>query len=175
MKIVLLGYMGSGKSTVARSLAEKMHMAAIDLDDYISSNEKMSIAELFSQKGEIYFRKIEAHYLKELLLEKEDLVIALGGGTPCYGNNIQEILKGSISVYLKAAIKTLAERLEKEKPGRPLIAGLPENGLEEFIAKHLFERRSYYEQANHIVSTDGKTVENIVEEISSLIQIGNCF
>ncbi|MDZ7612964.1 MAG: shikimate kinase [Flavobacteriaceae bacterium] len=175
MKIVLLGYMGSGKSTVAKSLADKIPSGAIDLDDFISAKEKMSIPELFSQKGEIYFRKIESQYLKELLLEKEDLVIALGGGTPCYGNNIQEILIGSTSVYLKASIETLAERLEKERPGRPLIANLPENGLEEFIAKHLFERKNYYEQANHIVSIDGKTIEKIVEEISSLIQISDRF
>lgn len=175
MKIVLLGYMGSGKSTVARSLADKIHTVAIDLDEFISTNEKMSIAELFSQKGEIYFRKIETQYLKELLFKKIDLVIALGGGTPCYGNNLQEILKGATSVYLKASIKTLADRLEKEKLSRPLIAGLPEYGLEEFIAKHLFERRNYYEQANHIVSIDGKTTENIVEEISSLIQVSDRF
>lgn len=175
MKIVLLGYMGSGKSTIAAGLAKKLQISTFDLDNFIAINEKMSINELFRLKGEIYFRKIETYYLKELLSKNEGLVIALGGGTPCYGNNMQEILKGSTSVYLKASIKTLADRLEKEKLSRPLIAGLPENGLEEFIAKHLFERRNYYEQANHIISIDGKTIENTVEEISSLIQVRDRF
>jgi len=175
MKIVLLGYMGSGKSTIAKELAKRMNSTAIDLDDYITNNEKMSVSELFSQKGEIYFRKKESVYLQELLLSNEDLVIAVGGGTPCYGNNMPEILNGSSSFYLKASIRTLAERLEKEKESRPLIAGLPEDALEEFIAKHLFERRNFYEQAHHIVSIDDKTIENIVEEIRVLIQVSDRF
>ena len=175
MKIVLLGYMGSGKSTLAKELAKRMKSIAIDLDDYITNNEKMSVSELFSQKGEIYFRKKESVYLQELLLNNEDSVIAVGGGTPCYGNNIQEILNGSCSFYLKTSIKTLAERLEKEKESRPLIAGLPHDALEEFIAKHLFERRDYYEQAHYTVSIDGKTIDNIVDEIWNLIQVSDRF
>lgn len=175
MKIVLMGYMGSGKSTIAKELAQRINSTAIDLDVYITNNEKMSVSELFSQKGEIYFRKKETIYLQELLLNNEDLVIAVGGGTPCYGNNIRQILNGSSSFYLKASIKTLAGRLEKEKESRPLIAGLPNNALEEFIAKHLFERRNFYEQANHIISIDGKSVEIIVEEIRGLIQVSDRF
>ena len=175
MKIVLLGYMGSGKSTIAKELAKRMNSTAIDLDDYITNNEKMSVSELFSQKGEVYFRKKETVYLQELLLSNEDLVIAVGGGTPCYGNNMREILNGSNSFYLKASIKNLTARLEKEKESRPLIAGLPHDALEEFIAKHLFERRNFYEQANHIVSIDGKSVEIIVEEIRGLVQVSDRF
>ena len=175
MKIVLLGYMGSGKSTIAKELAKKINSTAIDLDDYIANYEKLSVSELFTQKGEIYFRKKESVYLQELLHNNENLVIAVGGGTPCYGNNIREILNGSSSFYLKASVKTLAVRLEKEKESRPLISGLPDDALEEFIAKHLFERRNYYEQANYIVSIDGKTIENIVEEIRQLIQVSDRF
>lgn len=175
MKIVLMGYMGSGKSTIAKELAKRINSTAIDLDDYITNNEKMSVSDLFSQKGEIYFRKKETMYLQKLLLNKEDLVIAVGGGTPCYGSNMLEILNKSSSFYLKASIKILAGRLEKEKESRPLIAGLPHEALEEFIAKHLFERRNFYEQANHIISIDGKSVEIIVEEIRGLIQVSDRF
>ncbi|MDD3723627.1 MAG: shikimate kinase, partial [Lutibacter sp.] len=91
MKIVLLGYMASGKSAVGRILSEKLNIQFIDLDSFIEEKEQLSISEIFETKGEIYFRKIEGIYLQELLNSKESTVISLGGGTPCYGNNIDLI------------------------------------------------------------------------------------
>lgn len=164
-KITLMGYMGSGKSTVAQILGEKLGWPIIDLDDYISKKEGVSIPEIFKSKGEIYFRKIENTYLLELLKSDEPFVLALGGGTPCYANNMEAILEKSDSYYLKASIGTLLERLTKEKGHRPLIAGLSEEQLTEFIAKHLFERRNYYEKAETILSIDGKDPEQIASEI----------
>jgi shikimate kinase len=166
MKIVLLGYMGSGKSTVAKQVAIDLNMLVIDLDDYIVAHENMSIASIFKTKGEIYFRLQESKYLKQLLDQEQDLVLALGGGTPCYANNIDLICSASESFYLKAGIKTLSNRLVKEKEQRPLIASFDDEQLKEFIAKHLFERRNFYEQAKHTITIDGKTMEEIVEEIS---------
>ena len=93
MKITLLGYMGSGKSTVGKELAHALHIPFKDLDDYIIEKEGMSIKEIFQEKGEIYFRLQESRYLKELLHAKEDLVLALGGGTPCYADNMNAIKK----------------------------------------------------------------------------------
>jgi shikimate kinase len=164
-KITLLGYMGSGKSTVARILGEKLELKVIDLDDYISEKEGLGIPEIFETHGEIYFRKIENAYLLELLNSNEHFVLALGGGTPCYANNMGAILKRSDSYYLKASIGTLTERLIKEKDHRPLIASLSEEKLTEFIAKHLFERRNFYEQAENIIAIDGKNPELIASEI----------
>jgi shikimate kinase len=108
---------------------------------------------------------MENAYLLELLKSDEPFVLALGGGTPCYANNMDAIREKSDSYYLKASIGTLSERLIKEKDHRPLIAGLGEEQLTEFIAKHLFERRNFYEKAAKIISIDGKKPELIASEI----------
>jgi shikimate kinase len=167
--ITLLGYMGCGKSTVSRELAKSLNFEALDLDDYIVDQENRSISEIFSVKGEIYFRKKESFYLEKILKEKDHLVLALGGGTPCYGHNMKLITDHSKSVYLRGSIPTLVSRLENEQHKRPLIASLDKENLTEFVAKHLFERRNFYEQSNFIISIDQKSVEEIVKEISLLI------
>lgn len=167
MKIILLGYMGSGKTTVGKKLAKKSYTAFYDLDHYIESREGATIAEIFKNKGEIYFRKIEHKYLKEFLEEKDEYVLSLGGGTPCYAGNMDIILnqEGVQSVYLQANIPTLKERISKNKQKRPLIASLSDEKMTEFIAKHLFERRNFYEQAHHMISVNDKDVNTIVTEI----------
>ncbi|QTE23241.1 shikimate kinase [Polaribacter cellanae] len=170
MKIVLLGYMASGKSTIGKKLAKKLYLNFIDLDNYISEKEKMSISEIFKTKGEIYFRTIEHKYLKEILNSDEKFVLSLGGGTPCYANNMEVILNTNVkSVYIKASINTLVERLVKEKRERPLVANLENEKITEFVAKHLFERRFFYEQANYSIITDGKEVSEIVTELRILL------
>ena len=169
MKIILLGYMGSGKSTVSKLIAKKLHIEALDLDDYISEKESNSISNIFNNKGEIYFRLKENEYLNELLNSEKSFVLALGGGTPCYANNTGLIKKHANSVYLKANVHTLFNRLQNETTSRPLISDLNEDKLIEFIAKHLFERAPFYEQSNHIVSIDGKTIDEIVDEVNQII------
>jgi len=170
MKIVLLGYMGSGKSTIGKKVSELIKAPLIDLDDYIVAQEEMSIASIFEIKGEIYFRLQESKYLKQLLDRKGDLVLALGGGTPCYSNNMELIKNTSESFYLKASIQTLCNRLIKEKEQRPLIASFNDTQLTEFIAKHLFERRSFYQQSKYIIPIDDKTIEEIAAAISSKVK-----
>jgi len=168
MKVILMGYMGSGKSTIGLQLAKILDVEFMDLDVYIEAKETKTIQELFKSKGEIYFRKKESSYLKELLNTNESSVIALGGGTPCYGTNLQLILKtdNAKSVYLKLSIPSLVKRLELEKSKRPLISHLKtQEELTEFIGKHLFERSPYYSQANEIIIADEKSVDDIVEAI----------
>ena len=130
MKIIVLGYMASGKSTIGKEVSKKLDMNFIDLDVYISEQEKKSISEIFKIKGEIYFRKIENLYLKELLNNEGDFVLSLGGGTPCYANNMELIQSSKAkSIYIQASIPTLVTRLIKEKSTRPLVADLEnENG-----------------------------------------------
>jgi len=130
----------------------------------------MSIASIFEIKGEIYFRLQESKYLKQLLDRKGDLVLALGGGTPCYSNNMELIKNTSESFYLKASIQTLCNRLIKEKEQRPLIVSFNDTQLTEFIAKHLFERRSFYQQSKYIIPIDDKTIEEIAAAISSKVK-----
>ena len=168
MVLVLIGYMASGKSTLGKILAEKLSYGFLDLDDYIEEKENSTIKDIFKLKGEIHFRKLETHYLKELLATKTNLVLSLGGGTPCYGNNMDVILKApnTTSIYLKALIPTLIERLKNEKAKRPLIAHIQTDDLlAEFIGKHLFERSQFYSLASLTVATDNKTEKDIVEEL----------
>lgn len=167
MIIILIGYMGSGKSTIGQKLAKIVAMDYVDLDIYIEQKEGMSIPELFKTKGEIYFRNIESRYLNEML-QMDHTVVSVGGGTPCYGNNMKAItsVENGQSIYLKASIPVLTERLQKEKSSRPLISHLQTHeALTEFIGKHLFERSHFYNQAERTIVVDHKSVEDIVEDI----------
>lgn len=168
MIIVLLGYMASGKSLVGKQLAKKLNYKFIDLDTYIESKINASISQIFETKGEIYFRKLESNSLKEVILEEEDVVLSLGGGTPCYSNNM-EIINNSekvLSIYLKTSIPTLVERLTKGKSQRPLISHLEsDEQLTEFIGKHLFERSPFYQMAKILINTDNKNLQEIEEGI----------
>lgn len=170
MKLILTGYMGSGKTAVGKALAAQMNLIFIDLDDEISLREKKTISEIFADSGEIYFRRRESQVLKELLEQEKEYVLSLGGGTPCYGKNLQEIkntpqLK---MVYLKTGLLQLKERLLNEKDQRPLIKDLKSSEvLEDFIRKHLFERTFYYNQSDIIINTDEKSVIAVVKEIEA--------
>lgn len=168
MKIILLGYMASGKSTVGRLLAKIIGYKFVDLDNYIEKKEDKTISYIFNKKGELYFRKVENTCLKELLTMDEKTVISLGGGTPCYANNMDLIKsqKNAVSFYLKTSIKEIVNRLINEKDKRPIVAEIKtKDALTEFVGKHLFERNPFYMEADHILETDQKTTQNIVEEI----------
>ena len=172
MKIILIGYMGSGKTTIGIQLAKKLFLNFTDLDEFIEEKEQKSIKEIFEQKGEIYFRKIEHKYLKQFIKENESFVLSLGGGTPCYAGNLDLILndKNNLSFYLRGSISTLFKRLSKNKLKRPLINDLYDNQLTEYIAKHLFERGLFYDKATYKISIDDKEVQEIVTEIRILLQ-----
>lgn len=165
MIISLVGYMGSGKSHISKILSEKINFKLIDLDKEISRRNKLTIPEIFEKKGEIYFRKLEREALEEILATEENLILSLGGGTPVYYNNMEIINTNSKSVFLKASIHTLVERLSKQKDKRPIIAHISDENLPEFIAKHLFERNEYYNQSLISINTDSREPENIVDEI----------
>ncbi|MCI4443739.1 MAG: AAA family ATPase [Lentimicrobium sp.] len=169
-KIILLGYMGCGKSTIANRLSKITNIPYVDLDKNIEERTKLSINEIFKQRGEIYFRKLEREVFIELLNSPGNLIIGLGGGTPCYANN-HELLKGEniLSIYLKASVKTLFERLVANKSKRPLIADKNEDEMKEFIAKHLFDRSFYYNQAQYKVSIDGKTKDETTQDILTIL------
>lgn len=171
MKVILLGYMTSGKTAVGKVLSKKLFLPFIDLDKYISEKEQLTISEIFKTKGEIYFRRIEHQYLKELLASDEKFVLSLGGGTPCYAGNMDLITNNpdAISIYLEANIGTLVDRLQKGKIRRPLVSELSDEKLTEFVAKHLFERRNFYQQAMHKVRVDDKSISTVVTEVRILL------
>ncbi|MDQ1095053.1 MULTISPECIES: shikimate kinase [Chryseobacterium] len=165
MIISLVGYMGSGKSHISKILSEKLDFRLIDLDKEISKRNKLAVPEIFEKKGEIYFRKQEREILEEILATEENSILSLGGGTPVYYNNMEIINHNSKSIFLKASVATLSERLLKQKDKRPLIARIADEDLPEFIAKHLFERNEFYSKSQFSVSTDARSPEDIVEEI----------
>ncbi len=169
-KIILLGYMGCGKSTIANILSSNICIPYVDLDQKIEEIEKTSISSLFKVRGEIYFRKKEHEVFVALLESSHPLIIGLGGGTPCYANNHELLQKDDVvSIYLKASIETLYERLENNKHNRPLLADKEEDELKEYIAKHLFDRSYYYNQARHIITVDNKSIEQIVQDIKNIL------
>jgi shikimate kinase len=169
-KVILIGYMASGKTTVAKILSSELGVSYFDMDTLIENETKLSITALFSEKGEIYFRKVEQELFKSLLGFNQSAIISTGGGTPCYANN-HLLLNGPnvISVYLRGSIDVLYKRLLAEKNQRPLVANKTEEELRDFIAKHLFERSYYYNQATFKVTIDGKSPEAIASEIVNLL------
>jgi shikimate kinase len=165
-KIVLIGYMGVGKTFLGKKLSKVIEMPYYDLDDLIEKEVGMSVQEIFKIKGEIFFRRIERKVLEEKLSSKDSFVLSTGGGTPCYYDNYKLLEQDKISsVYLKASISTLAERLKNEKETRPLLKQLSALELTEFIGKHLFERSYYYGKANFTVEVDEKPAAEIIQEI----------
>lgn len=167
--------MGSGKSAVGGRLANLMGLEFIDLDLLIEQKIGKSISEIFDQKGAVYFRKKETEILKQVLNSKNSAVIALGGGTPVYGDNLKWINNSNscLSVYLKISVKPLVQRLWTERLKRPLIAGLatPEE-LEEFIRKHLFERAFVYQQAHCQIDVSEMDLEQAALAVQDAVQKG---
>ena len=168
MLIVLLGYMGSGKSAVGKDLSDHLGLPFTDLDSYIESETGTSIPELFETGGEIYFRRKEHELLKEVLESGEDRVLSLGGGTPAYAGNMDLVTATTPhTFYLQHSIPSLVGRLEKEREQRPIIAHLPASELYDFIGKHLFDRVPFYAMATHTIHCDGKSLPAILSEIES--------
>ena len=167
MIITILGYMGSGKSTVAKVVSSLLNIPAIDLDSFLEQKEGKTIHEITAEKGMVYFRKNEYEALNELLQLKKPIILSVGGGAPCYYDSMNRINKHSKSVFLQCSVKTLFDRLKTEKKNRPLISQLKDSELKEFIAKHLFERNTFYHQAHHQVVCDHKTPQEIAQKVVS--------
>lgn len=170
MKIILVGYMGSGKSTIGKMLSKNVGIPFFDLDEIIEKHENMSIKKIFKEKGEVHFRKLEHLLLNDFINENEHFVLALGGGTPCYANN-HEVLKREdvLSFYLKTSVEILCQRLKLEKEERPLIVNFNGEQLTDYINKHLFDRNYYYFQSKHTIDCSLKNKEEIILEIKVLL------
>lgn len=146
-RVFLIGYMGAGKTTLGRSLAEEMGMEFIDLDIFIESRQHKSIKEIFAEVGEDGFRKIERQSLEEVA-QFEHVIISLGGGTPCFFDNMDIVNRSGISVYLKPSEEVLLVRLIKGKHKRPLLAEKSDEQILQFIREQLAWREPYYLKAN---------------------------
>ena len=162
--------MGVGKTSLAKKIANKVGISCYDLDEIIEKSENSSIESIFKNKGEVYFRRVEHQLFKDFIEKEDDFVLSLGGGTPCYANNHVFLQNEDvISIYLKASINTLTEKLKNKREKRPLVKNLAIDELQEYIAKHLFDRSFYYQQSKITVEVDGKSKKEVVEEILKLI------
>lgn len=161
-RIYLIGYMGSGKTTIGRRLASRLDYKFLDLDNYIEEENHMSINAIFDRHGEMHFRDLERVALFETF-RMSKVVVACGGGTPCFFDNIQQILKNGLSIYIQLPVGALADRLIHAKNTRPLIKNNPD--LKTYISEMLETRQVYYNQAHIIVDGLNTNIENLIQLI----------
>jgi shikimate kinase len=162
MNIFLIGFMGSGKSSLGKKLAERLGYGFADMDEIIEQKEGMPVMEIFRKKGEEQFRKLERKTLEKLVC-KENMVISTGGGVPCRPGNMELINQHGISVYLEMSPADLFERLKTRREKRPLIRDLSDAELREFINSTLAEREKYYRKATFTVNGLKRDVDLILE------------
>jgi len=166
--IVLVGFMGSGKSTIGKVLAEQLGVDFIDADEVIVKQEGMSISALFETKGEDYFRQKEREFVVNLK-NVQPSVIAVGGGLPCYENNLELLKESGTVFYLNVSVMTLVKRLQVEKSNRPLIAKLEDKEFSNFVFDRLIERTAFYRKAHHIIPNETGNVELAVKDVKGYL------
>ena len=146
--------MGSGKTHWGSQVAERLKLPFYDLDDTIAKKESRTVAEIFAESGEEYFRVKEKETLEQLVEDNNSMVLSCGGGAPCYFNNIEFMKKSGIVVWLNTHVTILLQRLLREKNSRPLIRSLKDEEMKSYIIKKLNQRRMYYEQADVVIDNE---------------------
>ncbi len=173
-RIILIGYMGSGKTTVGKALSKETGMMFYDLDWYIESRMRKTVSQIFAERGEEGFRQIEYNMLHEVA-EFENVIISCGGGTPCFFDNMDYLNQQGDVVYLKATPETLYKHLLMAKVERPLLKDKSPEELIAYITEHLKERTPFYEKARYTL--DVNVLDNYdkiavsVERIKSLLSL----
>lgn len=154
MRIFLIGFMGAGKTHWGKQVANRMGLPFYDLDELVVEHEGKSIADIFTQNGEEYFRMCEKQMLEELVEKEDSMIISCGGGTPCFFNNIDFMKRYGIVVWLNTHVEVILQRLMKERMHRPLLKDIRDEDLRNHIIRKLNERRMYYEQADVIIDKE---------------------
>lgn len=157
--------MGSGKTHWGKELSQKLQVPFFDLDAAIEEKEGKEISAIFAEMGEEYFRLLEKDVLYLLTESHESFVMATGGGTPCFFNNIDYMNSRGTTVWINCSVDSLHSRLRTEKQKRPLIAGIPDEGLRPYIIKKYSDRKIFYQQASVIVGEDDVTLDGLIETI----------
>jgi shikimate kinase len=165
MKIYLIGFMGSGKTYWGRQLSQKLNMPFFDMDEQIINSEGRSVNEIFEKFGEEYFRLKEKGILHVITEGNPSFVMACGGGSPCYFNNIDYMNQSGITVWLNIPMNILFQRLMTEKDKRPLLKELSDVQLRSFIVKKFADRKIYYEQAEVIIDDEEISLDHFIEKI----------
>lgn len=151
MRYFVVGYMASGKTTYGKELAREKGVPFWDLDDQVERREGCSISDIFEKKGEGYFRELEREVLHELCEQYDDFVLATGGGTPCFFDNMEFMNGAGHTLYLNVSLQVLLQRLRRQRDARPLLAALSDEDLEFYIREHLEARQPFYLQAKELL------------------------
>ena len=152
-RVIIVGYMGAGKTTVGRALAKELGMRFYDLDWYIEGRMRKTVPQLFAERGEDGFRQVERTMLHEAA-EFEDIILNCGGGTPCFFDNMEYMNSRGDTVYLKASPEVLCAHLRMGKTRRPLLEGKTPEQLLGFVTEQLARREQYYMQARHVLDVN---------------------
>ncbi|GAB3231997.1 shikimate kinase [Hymenobacter seoulensis] len=147
-RLYLIGMPGAGKTTLGRALATAFQLPFLDLDQEIVRRERRSVSEIFAQHGEAYFRQLEANVLRDVVATHERLVLATGGGTPCFHHNLEVLLETGLTLYLAVPVPELVRRLKVAATNRPLLAAsVDAAGLEARLHETLAARQQFYDRA----------------------------
>ena len=163
-RIFLIGFMGAGKTTIGTKLASLMKLSFIDLDFFIENRYHKTVRQIFEEKGEDAFRKMEQKTLQEVA-EFEDVIISTGGGTPCFYQNMLFMNEKGTTVYLKVSTAKLIQRISLNKSARPVLKDYVDNELNLFVEETLSKRSQFYEQAQIIVNTDTLDVSTLCVQL----------
>lgn len=169
VRIILIGYMGAGKTTVGKALAAELGVPFYDLDWYITTRYRRTIPEIFAQQGEEGFRELERKMLHEAA-EFENIVLSCGGGTPCFFDNMEYMNSLADTIYLKTEPEILAQHLKMGKGKRPLIDGKSPEELETYIQKSLQSREPYYSQAKYTLDISLLDTFSKIDECVKIIK-----
>lgn len=167
LRIIFVGYMGAGKSTLGKVLSKTTGIPYYDLDTYIENRMRKSIAHIFEEQGEQQFRKTEYNMLHEVA-EFEHIILSCGGGTPCYYDNMEYLNQQGETIYLKTDAGTLFQHLQMARIPRPLLKGMTDEEAQQFIERHLQEREPFYMKAKHVHNV---TLLDTHEKIAETIEI----
>ncbi len=170
MKIFLIGYMGCGKSTIGRMLAQRLGFGFLDMDSEVERISGMTVGELFSARGEDEFRRLEREVLARVAGRDGNLVVATGGGVPCFFDNMEVMNRSGLTVYFKMSPEKLASRLERGKRKRPLLRDKSAEELTGFIRENLGRREARYAEAKLVIDGDGVTDEYIAGHVQRWIE-----
>ena len=157
--IILIGFMGVGKTSLGKKLAKKMGYDFLDTDKLIEQKTGLTIPEIFEQNGEAYFRKLERNCVEEIKVI-QNTVISVGGGLPCFGDTMDSLKSFGITIYLKLEAKEIARRLAESKIERPLLNGHSGDDIERYIEEKLKDREPFYSQAQYTLRPDRFFLEN---------------
>ena len=176
VNLYLVGYMGTGKTTVGKLIAKKLNHPFFDIDEFIENRYHKTINAIFEEKGENGFREIERRALQEIS-SFENVVVSTGGGLPCFFDNMDLLNRTGITVYLRATVGELINRLTADLQKRPLIKGKNQDELPEFVEENLIKREPFYNQAQFIFDvrqcSTKKEIEEWAEELLVWIEKGS--